>query len=62
VRDELRGELGEVDLVNVHLLLFDEIKEQVERAFKNFELKARSTCSFISSKRSRSSGPSKTSN
>jgi len=34
VRDELRGELGEVDLVNVHLLLLDEIKEQVERAFK----------------------------
>jgi hypothetical protein len=34
----LRGELGEVDFVNIHLLLFDEIKEQVERAFKNLEL------------------------
>ena len=38
VGDELRGEFGEVDLVNVHLLLFDEIKEQVERAFKDLEL------------------------
>jgi len=38
VFDELRGEPGEVDLVNVHLLLFDKIKEQVERAFKNLEL------------------------
>ena len=37
VFDELRGELGEVDLVNVHLLLFDEIKEQIERAFKDLE-------------------------
>src|SRR6185369_12053459 len=34
VRDELRGELGEVDLVNVHLLLLDEIEQQVERALK----------------------------
>ena len=38
VFDELRGELGEVDLVNVHLLLLDEIKEQIQRAFKDLEL------------------------
>ena len=38
VFDELRGELGEVDLVNVHFLLFDEIKQQIERAFEDLEL------------------------
>jgi hypothetical protein len=38
VRDELRGELGEVDLVNVHFLLLDEIEEQIERAFEDLEL------------------------
>ena len=38
VFDELRGELGEVDLINVHFLLFDEIKEQIERAFEDLEL------------------------
>src|SRR5580698_7614841 len=29
VRDELRGELGEIDFVNIHFLLLDEIKQQV---------------------------------
>ncbi len=38
VFDELRGEFGEVDFVNVHLLLLDQIKEQIERAFEDLEL------------------------
>ena len=38
ILDELRGELGQVDFIDVHLLLFDKIKEQVERAFKDLEL------------------------
>ena len=38
VFDELRGEPREVDLINVHLLLFDEVKEQIERAFEDLEL------------------------
>ena len=38
VFDELRGELREVDLVDVHLLLLDEVEEEVERAFKDLEL------------------------
>ena len=38
VFDELRGQPGEVDRVNVHFLLFDEVKEQIQRAFKNLEL------------------------
>ena len=37
VFDELRGERREVDLVDVHLLLLDEIKQQVERTFKDLE-------------------------
>ena len=37
VFDELGGQLGEVDLVNVHLLLLDQIKKQIERAFKDLE-------------------------
>src|SRR5205814_656525 len=37
VFDELRGERGEVDLVNVHLLLLDQIKQQVEWTFEDFE-------------------------
>jgi len=37
VFDELSGELREVDLVNIHFLLFNEIKEQVERAFEDLE-------------------------
>ena len=38
VLDELRGDLRQVDLVNVHLLLFHQVKEQVERAFEHLEL------------------------
>ena len=38
VLDELRGDLREVDLVNVHLLLLHQIKEQVERAFEDLKL------------------------
>ena len=38
VLDELGGEAREVDFINVHLLLFDEIKEQIERAFEDLEL------------------------
>ncbi len=38
VFDELRGEPREVDLINVHLLLFDEVEEQIERAFEDLEL------------------------
>jgi hypothetical protein len=34
----LRGELGEVDFIDVHLLLLDEIKKQVERAFEDLKL------------------------
>lgn len=38
VFDELRGEPGEVDRIDVHLLLLDEIEEQIQRAFKDLEL------------------------
>jgi len=37
VFDELRGELGEIDRIDVHLLLLDEIEEQIQRAFKDLE-------------------------
>ena len=37
VLDELRCQLGEIHLINVHLLLFDQIKEQIERALKDLE-------------------------
>ncbi len=36
--DELRGELREVDLIDVHFLFFDEVKQQIERAFEDLEL------------------------
>ncbi len=35
--DELGGQLGEVDLVNIHLLLFDQVEEQIQRPFKDFK-------------------------
>ena len=38
VFDELGGEFGEVDVVNADLFLFNEVKEQIQRAFKNLEL------------------------
>src|SRR6266516_4219543 len=38
VLNELRGDLRQVDLVNVHLLLFHQVQEQVERAFEDLEL------------------------
>jgi hypothetical protein len=37
VFDELRGELGEVDFVDVDLLFLDEIEQQVERSFEHLE-------------------------
>ena len=38
VFDELSGNFRQVDLVNIHLLLFHQVKEQVERAFEDLEL------------------------
>ena len=37
VIDELGGQPGEVDLVNINLLLSYQIKEQIERAFEDLE-------------------------
>jgi hypothetical protein len=37
VLDKLARQARQVDLVNVHLLLLDQVKEQVERAFKDLE-------------------------
>ena len=37
VLDELRSERGKVDLVDVHFLLLDEIKQQVERTLEDLE-------------------------
>ncbi len=38
VFDKLGRDLRQVDFVNVHLLLFHQVKEQVERAFEDLEL------------------------
>jgi hypothetical protein len=38
VFDELGGDLGEVDLINIHFLLLHEVKKEVERTFEDFEL------------------------
>lgn len=38
VFDEFGGQGGEVHLIDIHLLLADEIKQKVKRAFVNFEL------------------------
>ena len=37
VFDKLLGQTRQIDLVNVHFLLFNQIKEQIERAFKDLE-------------------------
>ena len=36
--DELRGQLCQVDLVDVHFLFLDEVKQQIERTLENFKL------------------------
>ena len=38
VPDELGRDLGDVDVVNVHLLLFHKVEEQIERSFEDLEL------------------------
>ncbi len=38
VFDELGGQPREVDLVNIDFLLFDQIKEQIQRTLKHLEL------------------------
>ena len=38
VLDEFGGQAGEVHLIDIHLLLADEVKQKVKRAFVNFEL------------------------
>ena len=37
VFDELGGELGEVDFVNIDFFLPDEVEKQIERAFEDFK-------------------------
>ncbi len=37
VFNKLGGQLREIDFVNVHLLLLDQVKEQIKRAFKDLE-------------------------
>src|SRR6185436_12867240 len=37
ILDELRGQSRQIHLVNIDLLLLDQVQEQVERAFENFE-------------------------
>ena len=38
VLHKLGGQFGEVDLINIDLLLPDEVKEQIERSFEDLEL------------------------
>jgi hypothetical protein len=35
VVEVLRGDFGDLDVVNVHFLLFDEIEQEVERTFED---------------------------
>ena len=34
VVEVLRGDFGDLDVVNVHFLLFDEVEQEVERTFE----------------------------
>ena len=38
VLEELRGQLGHVDFINIHFLFPDEKQEEIHRAFEDFEL------------------------